>query len=466
MSESANSTTPPETPLVGAILGRYELVREIGRGGMCLVFEALHVDLQKRVAIKLLRPEHARNKTTVARFVREGRAAARVRHRNAVDVVDVAEQNGIVFLVMEHLEGEDLSRKLKREGHLSATETCDTLIPVMAAVNVAHTQNVVHRDLKPGNLFLSRSPEHDSVEPKVLDFGISKLRDEEDDQALTGTDTTVGTAYYIAPELIGDSKNALPSSDQYALGVILYQCLTGSLPYRGHNPMETLGLILRGVYERPRVLRPEIPEALEQVVMRALSAQPADRFPSVAALAAAMIPFASAGITDQWSRVFQTTPATISVEAPPPLPIASTNGTLSDTNHSLPVVEVPATRPRLWLLGLLGLFSLAATWTVLSLLKHPRPSHQIAVVSTPVTVSHNVQNIVDASVTVLASPVRVDSVVPVIGASEPRLRTQAVVARHRTLPDAATVVRPTITVPNEPVVPRIEHNGTGGMIIQ
>ena len=170
----------------GSMFGRYRVVRQIGRGGMGAVYEAVHSDLEKRVALKVLLPSTASQTELVARFEREARAAARVRHPNVVDVSDVGVEAGVAWLVMEHLEGEDLSGLLRREGALPLSRVAELMLPVLGAVEAAHSLGVVHRDLKPENIFLARMRDG-TIVPKVLDFGISKMAPAGGGPALTST---------------------------------------------------------------------------------------------------------------------------------------------------------------------------------------------------------------------------------------------------------------------------------------
>jgi serine/threonine-protein kinase len=338
---------PPLRP--GDVVGRHRVAREVGRGGMCNVYEAVHIDLQKRVALKLLKPAFAADPTLVERFLREGRAASKVRHRHAVDVFDVGAHGGLAYLVMEFLEGEDLARRLRREGSLTPQETADLLLPVMAALVTAHEEGVVHRDLKPANIFLAVG-RHQIVEPRVVDFGISKLFDEaRAGRELTATDMILGTPYYMSPEQVKGARSATPASDQYALGVILYQCVTGEVPFRGPTLFDTLTLIVSGTCRRPRELCPSLTRDFEAVIGRAMARDPARRFASVGDMAAALVPFASPGVKAQWSPVFLATdvataaPAPAAVDAPPGGPLAASEGSIPATPRELPA---PLTRPR------------------------------------------------------------------------------------------------------------------------
>ena len=278
------------------MFGRYRVVRQIGRGGMGAIYEAVHSDLEKRVALKVLLPSTVSQTELIARFEREGRAAAKVRHPNVVDVSDVGVEAGIAFLVMEFLEGEDLSRLLRREGALPPARVAEIMLPVLGAVEEAHAQGVVHRDLKPENIFLARMGDG-SVVPKVLDFGISKMAPSGGGPALTGTGMMMGTPYYMSPEQAQSTRSVDGRSDQFALGVILYECATGRRPFEGEAFFSILKAIVEGRYVRPRELRPDLPERFEAMVVRALERSPDARFPSIAALAVELRACTTVGAT-------------------------------------------------------------------------------------------------------------------------------------------------------------------------
>jgi serine/threonine-protein kinase len=279
-----------DTLAAGSILGRYEIGRLLGRGGMGAVYEATHRDLKKRVAIKVLSTALA-GEEAKQRFLREGEAASRIQHPNVVDVTDVGVEGSLSYLVMEFLEGEDLAHRLARQGPMSPREIADVLLPVCAGLAIAHDEGVVHRDLKPENIFLVRQ-RHGGIEPKVLDFGISKLTGR-DAVAMTGTLATFGTPYYMPPEQVRGARQADQRSDVYALGVVLYESVTGKRPFEAENIYSMLHAIGAGEYPPPRTARPGLPADVEAVIVRAMQLEPANRFPTVRHLAAALLPFAS-----------------------------------------------------------------------------------------------------------------------------------------------------------------------------
>jgi serine/threonine protein kinase len=302
-----DQSSPAETEEVrlpaGTRLGKYEIIRLLGAGGMGAVYEGLHTEMGKRVAIKTLSPSVAEIPGARQRFVREAQLTSRVRHPHIVDVSDVGTDGGRAYIVMELLRGEDLSQRLSRTGAIAPRELVDIMLPVCSALVAAHGATIVHRDLKPQNIFLATSPH--GVQPKVLDFGISKSGDALTVAgALTRTGSVMGTPFYLAPEQIQDARAAGPSSDQYAIGVILYECLAGRRPFEGESLFAVFNAI---VSERPvplRERRGDLPPGLAEIVGRAMSASQAERFPSVRELGLALLPFASPKIQMIWDEAF------------------------------------------------------------------------------------------------------------------------------------------------------------------
>ncbi|MBC8132258.1 MAG: serine/threonine protein kinase, partial [Deltaproteobacteria bacterium] len=286
----------------GLRLGKYEIVRLLGAGGMGAVYEAAHTEIGKRVAIKVLSPAIAAVPGARARFLREAQLTSRVRHPNIVDVTDMGSDMGQTYLVMEFLHGEDLAQRIGRTGPLPAQQLADIMLPVCSAVVEAHKAGITHRDLKPQNIFLAVGPH--TTQPKVLDFGISKGNDVAGVGALTGTGAMIGTPFYLAPEQIMDTRSAGPNSDQYALGVIMYECLTGHRPFEAENLFVVFQAIVAGQPVLPTQRRPGIPAALEAIVLRAMHVAPGARFPSTLALGHALLPFASGKMQSIWEEAF------------------------------------------------------------------------------------------------------------------------------------------------------------------
>ncbi len=276
-----------EDPMIGAVLGGcYEVVRMVGEGGMGRVYEARHQRLPtKRFAVKMLHAELARQPEVVTRFQREAEASSVLSHPNVVDVYDVSSApDGRPYIVAELLRGEELGNHLDRVGKMTAHGAARVVRQVCAALGAAHAAGIVHRDVKPENVFLSGEGAH----VKVLDFGISKVGENKD--GLTKTGTVMGTPDYMAPEQArGDKVDA--RADIYAVGAILFRALTGRKPFEGLDPMATLTAVLTQEPPRPSEINPEVPLALELVIQKAMAKNPAERFQTMAELDAALAPF-------------------------------------------------------------------------------------------------------------------------------------------------------------------------------
>jgi serine/threonine-protein kinase len=273
---------------------------------MGAVYEAVHRDLKKRVAVKVLMASLAANEEARQRFLREGEAASRIRHPHVVDVTDVGSDGSLSYLVMEFLEGEDLANHLARVGPMSEQEIADILLPVCAGLAAAHDEGVIHRDLKPENIFLAHS-RHGGLQPKVLDFGVSKVSGGAKSMALTGTAATFGTPFYMPPEQLRGARQADHKSDQYAMGVVLYECLTGRRPFEAENIYAMLRAIGDGDFPLPRTVRPDLSETMELIIVRAMRLEASDRFSSIREFAGALLPFASETSRMLWSAEFGAT---------------------------------------------------------------------------------------------------------------------------------------------------------------
>jgi eukaryotic-like serine/threonine-protein kinase len=275
--DEASGTLP-----AGFEFGAYVIGGCIGRGGMARVYRAEHRALRKPVALKVMDGALLQRSDWRRRFLREGQSAAAVKHPNVVDITDVGVWQGRPYLVMEFLEGEDLEQYLSRNRPLSEAELGRLMIPVIAGLATAHASGVVHRDLKPSNVFLARGPDNEIV-PKLLDFGISKLTSpfEEFDPSSTPLGELMGSPMYMSPEAVRGARDLTPQSDQYSLGVVLYECVTGRAPFRGDSLLAVLDAVAQGSFVPPRQHRPDLSQTLEGAILRAMSAEPAARFDSV-----------------------------------------------------------------------------------------------------------------------------------------------------------------------------------------
>jgi hypothetical protein len=283
---AARADEPPSLP---EQFGRYRILRRLGRGGMGTVYLAHDTQLDRRVALKVphLRPGNDRD--LLRRFEREARAASTLDHPNLCRVYDVGAIDGTPYLSMAYIEGRPLSDEIRARGPFPQRTAAALVRKLALALEVAHRAGVVHRDLKPGNVMLTRRGE-----PVVTDFGLAR-RDHPDDLRLTSSGQLLGTPAYMAPEQVrGDTAASGPASDVYALGVILYELLTGAPPFRG-DQQAVFGQILAGEPARPSAARPDLDPALEAVCVKAMAKRPEDRFGSMQAFAAALARFLKGG---------------------------------------------------------------------------------------------------------------------------------------------------------------------------
>ncbi len=284
------------TPSPGDVLaGKFRIERVLGEGGMGIVLAAHHLHLGRLVALKLLKPDALAHPEIVARFANEAKSASRIQSEHVARVLDVgALEGGEPFMVMEYLEGADLSKTIRKQGPLQVGEAVEYLLQACEALAEAHVAGIVHRDLKPANLYLTRRADGSAC-VKVLDFGISKaalVGDQPAAQNMTQTASVLGTPGYMAPEQLRSSKHVDARTDIWALGVILHELLTGRLAFQGTTVPEVYAAILSSPPEPLRQVRPDAPAALESVIIRCLEKDAARRFSSVGELAVALVPFA------------------------------------------------------------------------------------------------------------------------------------------------------------------------------
>ncbi len=269
------------------LLGKYRVERVLGQGGMGIVVAARHIELGELFAIKLLLPSTLVHAEVVERFVREARATARLKSDHVARVHDVGRlETGAPYMVMEHLDGNDLKAIVRKQGALPITDVVTYVLQACDAIAEAHALGLVHRDLKPANLFLIRRS-NGSESVKVLDFGISKQTGTEEVE-LTATGAILGSPMYMSPEQIAKSKSVDARTDIWAMGVVLYELLTGHGPFRAKTVLELAAQVLQEEPASPRTIRPEISEALESIVIRCLQKKAAQRFQSINELVIAL----------------------------------------------------------------------------------------------------------------------------------------------------------------------------------
>ena len=325
-----------DAPAEGTAIGSYRVVRAIGEDDMDAVYVVEHNTLPKRFALKLLRPELSASPEYRNRFIREGQVSALVKHPNVVEVTDAGVHDGADYIVMELLEGESLQARLARAQEkgerLQFCEVLEIMFLVIVGMKTVHDQGLVHRDLKPGNIFLSREGNARVVVPKVLDFGIARYRDQRGPSTNTGA--VMGTPGYMAPEQYGHAGRADERADQYALGAVLYECLTGAPPALAH--------VMVGTYDRLAKLRPDLPPEVDQVVSRMLMVEPAARYAALVDAVRVLAPLADRRTGDDVLGEFG-----VSREVAAPAAAA--------------VASAPAPRRRPWALwGILAAAALAA----------------------------------------------------------------------------------------------------------
>jgi serine/threonine protein kinase len=380
------------------LAGKYRLERTLGEGGMGVVYAAEHVDLQKRVAIKIMREELISQSELVERMLGEARTVARLRSEHVAQVIDVGRlSGGAPFIVMEYLDGCDLGTKLASGEPLPVELAVAYVLQACEAVAEAHAAGIVHRDLKPENLFLSaRTDGEPSI--KVLDFGISRsIKSGEREPA----DTLIaGSPDYMSPEAMRPETRVAPATDIWSLGAVLYEMVTGQRPFESSTVTETCARVLASDPVAPSLLAPSIPPGLQRVVLRCLRKEPSERFASVVDLAAALAPFGPDGAIEQAERVARVasggrwnprtsaTPKRLSFPSFSDVPNSTSAVVAGPVRISLPT-PIEAQGRRSWQTGALLLAGAAAAvfaiaWRARPAPEPPRP--QVAAVAAPAAV--------------------------------------------------------------------------------
>jgi eukaryotic-like serine/threonine-protein kinase len=337
------------------VAGKYRIEHVLGAGGMGVVYAALHIHLEQKVALKFVLPQVLAHELSKERFLREARAAVRLKSEHVARVLDVGTlETGEPFQVMELLEGCDLSALMKQQRPVRIADAAEYVLQACEAIIEAHSLGIVHRDLKPQNLFITRRTNGAPL-VKVLDFGISKSTGPGAAGAvsLTQSSTVLGSPLYMAPEQMRSARNVDVRGDVWSLGVILYELLTGRVPFDGESMTELCLKVVNDPPPAPKDLRADIPDALVKIVARCLEKDPANRFPNVAMLAMALEPFSASaerGTTDRtWRSLVDTAdqmdiPSVLrqpSTTDSSPLPVGGTLATFGGTKDGKPAPKTP-----------------------------------------------------------------------------------------------------------------------------
>ncbi len=417
------------------LAGKFRIERVLGQGGMGIVVAATHLQLDERVALKFLLPEALNNPEAVERFAREARAAVKIKSEHVARVSDVGTlESGSPYMVMEYLHGEDLASYVRRHGATPIPEAIEFLLQACEAIAEAHALGIVHRDLKPANLFVTRRVDGSPC-IKVLDFGISKLTvpGASPELGMTKTHSIMGSPLYMSPEQMSSTRNVDMRTDIWALGVILYETLTGRVPFDAETMPQLCGMILQDPPRPLRDLRPDVPEALQAVVLHCLEKNREHRYGNVAELAMALAPFGTAVAQRSAERISRVLGAAGFASTPPLVanatsaPLRSGGSTVTNFGAS---GEPRKSRAPLLLallaiaavLGGLGLFATQRHTTLGPAAEPPsgRPSVAVAPAAAPAPVPVPVPAPLVVPEPSTAQPLAAPSVKPVLSALHPK----------------------------------------------
>ncbi|MHC5080619.1 MAG: bifunctional serine/threonine-protein kinase/formylglycine-generating enzyme family protein, partial [Planctomycetota bacterium] len=327
-------------PLEGQIIGGCRLEKKLGVGGMGFVYKAVHLALNRTVAVKFL-AEHVSNEAAKRRFLREARAAAKLVHANIVPVYNTGVDKGRHFIVMQFIEGESVSARVKREGPIPLREAIDIAIEAARGITAAHHMEMIHRDIKPDNLLMNSDGD-----VKVTDFGLAK--DLTDQSGITMSQQALGTPHYMSPEQASDAKAADKRSDIYAFGATLYTMFAGTPPYHGTTPWAVISLHMTEPLPDIREKNPDVPETLWLLLQRMMAKDPEDRFPDMDSVLEKLL-----DIRRRWEEVKNETYRPADLKTPPPPPPARSGmppAFQTDTSATLVAdkPEKPRAFPILW----------------------------------------------------------------------------------------------------------------------
>ena len=328
------------------VASKYRVERVLGMGAMGVVVAAMHVDLDERRALKILRPQLASHPEAIERFLREARSAARLKSQHVARVHDMGRlPSGAPYLVMEYLEGTDLKALLASRRRLPAGEATRYLLQACEAIGEAHRHGIVHRDLKPANLFLTRGASGAPL-VKVLDFGIAKVRTPEGGGDITGGESLLGTPLYMSPEQMRGASSVDGRSDIWSLGAILYELTTGELPFSGGSVTAICAAVIADPPRPPRSIAPDLSPAFEAIILKCLEKKASERYESISELVFALRPFSSPSVAPSFNVTMQraSSPSAPPPSVPPQIsPAASTAA--HNTAHTANWAGVPDKTP-------------------------------------------------------------------------------------------------------------------------
>ena len=379
--------------MIGERYGNYQALSLLGEGGMGEVYLAEHPGIGRRVAIKVLRSEMGHDPQLLTRFLNEARAANAIRHPNIIEVLDSGTTaKGASYLVMELLEGESLSARIKRLSRLDERSAIEIAMQTASGLGAAHAKGIIHRDLKPDNLFVIPEESDASRERvKILDFGIAKLHVPSGDSLKTRTGTLMGTPIYMSPEQCLGTKEVDHRSDVYSLGIILYEMLTGRPPFLSEGFGELLTMHLHDSPPPLRSLTPQVGDAVERAIMRMLAKKPEDRFQSMADVRAALatasglphpvVPEHKLGSTDQFG-----VRATLAAHENDSQPKILSPTTLTPGGFSAPLpTRTQKVRRKPWAAIAVASGIVAVAVTAMALRKGPETTATVAPRPAPIT---------------------------------------------------------------------------------
>ncbi|HKO51931.1 MAG TPA: protein kinase [Polyangiaceae bacterium] len=381
-ASEAPSASAAESRVGQVIADKYRILRLLGQGGMGEVYEARHVVVGRRFALKFLHEHLARGSDSLSRFLREAQAAGALDSEHIAAVLDFDKAaDGSPFLVMEYLAGESLATLLTREGPLPVTRAIGILLQVCSGLEVAHRAGIVHRDLKPDNLFVTRPPSGSEL-IKILDFGIAKLIDSGSDGSITSSGAILGTPFYMAPEQARGEKSLDFRADIHALGVIAYELLSGAKPHPGDGYNAILAHILTQPIAPLALLRPGLQPGLVAVIERALASDPARRQGSIAELSNEFMPFAGralpSGETHFDLRPPTATAADASKQATIAAPTSTHDGTLQSAIGDVELGSSSRERPQRARWAVIALAAAAGVLLLLRVLNRAPPVQEAA----------------------------------------------------------------------------------------